>query len=110
MVAACLEAEQATGDPRWWQSAMMVHAWFHGRNDHRLPAAVAETGGCYDGLMESGFNLNQGAESILSYLQSTTDMIRSARQQRAAMLAAGKSLPANISAGPAPAKSGHAAA
>lgn len=111
-VVACLEAEQATGDPRWWQSAIMVHGWFHGRNDHRLPVAVTETGGCHDGLMERGFNMNQGAESILAYLQSTTDMIRAARVHREAALAAGRTMPGNVSPGPAPApaKSGHAAA
>ncbi|MFN3699176.1 MAG: glycosyltransferase, partial [Dictyoglomus sp.] len=27
-----------------------------------------ETGGCYDGINETGVNLNQGAESIISYL------------------------------------------
>ncbi|MDB6132018.1 MAG: glycosyl transferase group 1 [Verrucomicrobiales bacterium] len=112
-VAACLEAEQATGDVRWWNAAKNIHSWFHGRNDHRLPVAIAETGGCYDGLMERGFNLNQGAESILAYLQSTADMIRAHRRHRVPVSAGGvkvQTLPANVSHGSAIIKPGHAAA
>ncbi|RYD36792.1 MAG: glycosyltransferase [Verrucomicrobiaceae bacterium] len=112
-VAACLEAEQATGDPRWWNTAQSIHSWFHGRNDHRLPVAIAATGGCYDGLMERGFNLNQGAESILSYLQSTADMIRASRRHRVPAStggAKGQTLPANVSHGPGIIRPGHAAA
>jgi hypothetical protein len=42
--------------------------WFHGRNVHRLPVYDPDTGACYDGLTPEGINLNQGAESVLSYL------------------------------------------
>jgi len=31
-----------------------------------MPIATAGEGGCFDGLMATGINLNQGAESILS--------------------------------------------
>jgi glycosyltransferase involved in cell wall biosynthesis len=42
--------------------------WFLGKN--RLNQIIYNpcTGGCYDGLEEHNVNLNQGAESILSYL------------------------------------------
>jgi hypothetical protein len=42
--------------------------WFLGEN--RLNQIVYNpcTGGCYDGLEESHVNLNQGAESTISYL------------------------------------------
>ncbi|MES2705828.1 MAG: glycosyltransferase family 4 protein [Verrucomicrobiota bacterium] len=110
-VAACLEAEQATGDTRWWDTAVNIHSWFHGRNDHRLSVAIPETGGCHDGLMEKGFNLNQGAESILSYLQSTADMIRASRLPRSRTHPSARMVPSNVSSGPGPAiiTPGHAA-
>ncbi|MGB3548007.1 MAG: glycosyltransferase family 4 protein, partial [Saprospiraceae bacterium] len=44
--------------------------WFLGANDLKLPLYQPETAGCYDGLMESGMNRNQGAESLLAYLIS----------------------------------------
>lgn len=44
--------------------------WFLGRN--RLHQIIYNpcTGGCYDGLEESNVNLNQGAESTISYLMA----------------------------------------
>jgi len=44
--------------------------WFLGSN--RLHQIVYNpcTGGCYDGLEENQVNLNQGAESTLSYLMA----------------------------------------
>ena len=44
--------------------------WFLGRN--RLHQIIYNpcTGGCYDGLEESNVNLNQGAESTVSYLMA----------------------------------------
>ena len=40
--------------------------WFFGGNDARTPLADASQGSCCDGLMATGINRNQGAESILS--------------------------------------------
>jgi hypothetical protein len=44
--------------------------WFLGNN--RLHQVIYNpcTGGCYDGLEETHVNLNQGAESTLSYLMA----------------------------------------
>jgi hypothetical protein len=44
--------------------------WFLGHN--RLHQIIYNpcTGGCYDGLEESNVNLNQGAESTVSYLMA----------------------------------------
>ncbi|HVK03661.1 MAG TPA: hypothetical protein VM490_09310 [Armatimonadaceae bacterium] len=50
--------------------------WFWGRNAHSLPVYVPETGGCRDALTEDGVNLNQGAESVLSYLLASTPATR----------------------------------
>ncbi|MDZ4757942.1 MAG: glycosyltransferase [Bacteroidota bacterium] len=44
--------------------------WFHGNNHLHQIVYNPSTGGCYDGLEESHINLNQGAESTLSYLLS----------------------------------------
>lgn len=76
MVAACLEAERATGERQWYEAARSIYAWFLGENDLGIPIADPATGGCHDGLAEGGLNLNQGAESTLAYLQATADMAR----------------------------------
>ncbi len=44
--------------------------WFQGRNHLNEIIYNPCTGGCYDGLEDSYVNLNQGAESTLSYLIS----------------------------------------
>jgi glycosyltransferase involved in cell wall biosynthesis len=65
-VDACITAWQATGDARWVQEAERAYRWFLGGNDLDLPLASAGDGGCFDGLMPTGLNRNQGAESILA--------------------------------------------
>ena len=65
-VDACAEAFRATGDLRWVAEAERAYGWFLGRNDLDLPLASQEDGGCFDGLMPTGLNRNQGAESILA--------------------------------------------
>jgi glycosyltransferase involved in cell wall biosynthesis len=42
--------------------------WFLGNNLSHQVVYTHSTGGCYDGIIEGGINLNQGAESTLSYL------------------------------------------
>ncbi|OYZ00636.1 MAG: mannosyltransferase [Sphingobacteriia bacterium 28-36-52] len=44
--------------------------WFQGRNHLNEIIYNPCTGGCYDGLEDSYVNLNQGAESTLSYLMA----------------------------------------
>lgn len=48
----------------------MLHAfnWFLGNNLLNQVVYDQETGGCYDGVQEKNINLNQGAESTISYL------------------------------------------
>lgn len=65
-VDACVEAYRATGDRRWVAEAERAYEWFLGANDLELPLVSQEDGGCFDGLMPSGLNRNQGAESILA--------------------------------------------
>jgi len=65
-VEACREAFAATGDLRWVAEAERAYGWFLGVNDLDLPLATVTDGGCFDGLMPTGLNRNQGAESILA--------------------------------------------
>ncbi|HEY7799627.1 MAG TPA: glycosyltransferase family 4 protein [Hyphomonadaceae bacterium] len=66
-VEACLAAWRATNDLRRAKAAREVFMWFGGDNDHALPVANPQDGGCYDALTAEGVNRNQGAESILAY-------------------------------------------
>jgi glycosyltransferase involved in cell wall biosynthesis len=65
-IDACAAAFMATGDPRWVEEATKAYRWYLGANDLDLPLASPADGGCFDGLMPTGLNRNQGAESILS--------------------------------------------
>ncbi len=65
-VDACIAAYRATSDPRWVAEAERAYAWYLGQNDLDLPLASPLDGGCFDGLMPTGLNRNQGAESILA--------------------------------------------
>lgn len=74
MVAACLTAQQLTGDLAWHQFAHQTFAWFLGQNDAGLPLYDELTGGCRDGLKPGRLNHNQGAESTLAFLLSLLEL------------------------------------
>jgi glycosyltransferase involved in cell wall biosynthesis len=65
-VDAAVLAFRHTGLPRWRRVAEQAHAWFFGANDRGLELALADRGGCQDGLTPRGVNLNRGAESVLA--------------------------------------------
>lgn len=65
-IDACLAAHDATGEQRWADEAMRAYRWYLGANDLDVPLASVADGGCFDGLMPTGLNRNQGAESILA--------------------------------------------
>jgi glycosyltransferase involved in cell wall biosynthesis len=65
-IDACAAAFDATRDPRWVDEAMRAYRWYLGANELDVPLASGADGGCYDGLMPTGVNRNQGAESILA--------------------------------------------
>lgn len=65
-IDACAAAFAATGLDEWRAHACHSFGWFFGDNDAGIPLATPEDGGCFDGLMATGINRNQGAESILS--------------------------------------------
>jgi hypothetical protein len=55
---------------------MMMNSfeWFLGKNHLKQIIYNPVTGGCYDGLEEKNVNLNQGAESTVSYLMARLNM------------------------------------
>ncbi len=65
-IDAAATAFLITGDERWEDVARDAFGWFFGDNDSGIPIADVATGGCFDGLMATGINRNQGAESILA--------------------------------------------
>ena len=65
-VDAAAAAYQATGDEQWLRVAQSAFGWFFGDNDAGMPLAGVSDGSCFDGLMATGINRNQGAESILA--------------------------------------------
>jgi len=51
--------------------------WFLGKNDLHIPLYDFKTKGCFDALVSDGINLNQGAESMLSFLLSLLAIVES---------------------------------
>jgi hypothetical protein len=68
MADAALAAFRLLGDEEYLAAFRRAYAWFHGRNSIQERLADASSGTCCDGLMASGVNRNQGAESTLAYL------------------------------------------
>jgi glycosyltransferase involved in cell wall biosynthesis len=56
-----------SGDERWRAYAWTAFRWYLGDNEVGVPIASLGDGGCFDGLMSDRANLNQGAESVLSF-------------------------------------------
>lgn len=57
-----------SGDRFYIKKMEGAFSWFLGNNILNLVVYSHMTGGCYDGLGERQINLNQGAESTISYL------------------------------------------
>lgn len=58
------------GDNNYCHKAKLAFNWFLGENHLHQIVYNPCTGGCYDGIEEHNVNLNQGAESTLSYLMA----------------------------------------
>lgn len=56
--------------PQFIEKMFLCYKWFLGENTLRAPLYDHETKGCCDGLLPTGINRNQGAESTLAYLIS----------------------------------------
>jgi glycosyltransferase involved in cell wall biosynthesis len=70
MILALLSAYENTHNEEYKNLAKKCFSWFLGNNSLNIPLYDKETGGCYDGLHPDRVNLNQGAESLISYLMS----------------------------------------
>src|SRR6185436_5704776 len=70
MIQALEAAFKVTGDTRYREYAKRTFSWFLGNNILGKPLLDQESGGCHDGLMRTGLNGDEGAESLLSYLLS----------------------------------------
>jgi glycosyltransferase involved in cell wall biosynthesis len=70
MTTAYLKAFEATGNSKYTKNARKAFDWFLGRNTIKQMVYDESTGGCFDGITRTGVNLNQGAESTISYLNA----------------------------------------
>jgi glycosyltransferase involved in cell wall biosynthesis len=70
MVMMLRAAYDATRSSRFLMLQRKAFDWFLGQNDLHTPLYDFRTKGCCDGLMAGGVNINQGAESTLSFLLS----------------------------------------
>lgn len=68
MVQTKAVAYKVTGDKRHADDAIKAFHWFLGKNHLGIMVYDEVTGGCHDGLGQYAMNLNQGAESTISYL------------------------------------------
>jgi len=67
------------------QQLQQAFNWFLGDNHLHQIVYNPCTGGCYDGVEEFNVNLNQGAESTLSYLLARLSVERVTRAQKKAL-------------------------
>lgn len=70
-------------DSKYLEKVAVAFNWFLGKNHLHQIIYNPCTGGCYDGLEETQVNLNQGAESSLSYLLARLTIKKLDMQQRA---------------------------
>jgi hypothetical protein len=68
MVEAAVDAFYATKDKGYVEVANMVFEWFLGRNSQKVMVYNPQIAGCFDGISPQEVNMNQGAESSISYL------------------------------------------
>ncbi len=68
MILTYLTAYRITHEEEFYKRAILAFNWFLGKNHLKQMMYDEATGGCYDGLGKNSVNLNQGAESTISYL------------------------------------------
>jgi len=79
LIDACYEAYRETRDERWRLAMDRCFDWFLGENDLHEMVCDFKTGSCSDGLVATGINQNQGAESVISWLMALHRMHEVAR-------------------------------
>jgi hypothetical protein len=70
MILAMCQFYNYSEDGKYYKMIIDSFDWFLGNNHLNQIIYNPATGGCYDGLEEFNINLNQGAESTLSYLMA----------------------------------------
>jgi glycosyltransferase involved in cell wall biosynthesis len=70
MIQALAYAYSITHKKIYYNLAHKCFGWFLGNNSTTTSLYNEKTAGCYDGLHPDRVNLNQGAESLVSYLMS----------------------------------------
>lgn len=73
-------------DKTYQQKMVIAFNWFLGDNHLHQIIYNPCTGGCYDGLEENNVNLNQGAESTVSYLMARLTVENVAKHPEEVML------------------------
>ncbi len=68
MVQTLFLAYKLTRNKKYLNHAMIAFRWFLGKNSLNQIVYNETTGGCHDGIGIGAVNLNQGAESTISYL------------------------------------------
>jgi uncharacterized protein YyaL (SSP411 family) len=76
MMQALESSFNLTGKKHYYKQAEKVFSWFLGNNLVGARVYDDKTGGCHDGLTPYGVNLNEGAESTLSYFGARLIMER----------------------------------
>ncbi|MEM3074875.1 MAG: glycosyltransferase [Candidatus Pacearchaeota archaeon] len=75
MVQTLVIANKITKNESYTNLALKTFKWFLGDNLLNQVVYNESTGGCYDGLGENTININQGAESTVSYLLARLALI-----------------------------------
>lgn len=70
MAEVAVDAWKITGEENYSKIAVDSFLWFHGKNTNQKSLINTNNFTCYDGLTPEGINLNQGAESTISYYLS----------------------------------------
>ncbi len=76
MVLMNFQAYELFRKPEYIEKMFLCYKWFLGENSMRAPLYDHETKGCCDGLLPTGINRNQGAESTLAYLISHLTVLK----------------------------------
>ncbi len=76
MVLMHFQAYQIFRKPQYIEKMFLSYKWFLGENSLRAPLYDHETKGCCDGLLPTGINRNQGAESTLAYMISHLTVLK----------------------------------
>jgi hypothetical protein len=75
MVETTCLAYQQTRSEVYEKLLRSAFGWYFGSNTKSVAIYDEQTGACYDGVMESGRNENQGAESVISFLLAAVSFL-----------------------------------